>query len=77
MGARRRDIPGQFLIAALTLSLTGRLIGIAVGAIASFAIGHWARRQTELRPSAILLSFGFFPARKASHLQPIEALRCE
>ncbi|WP_431857705.1 ABC transporter permease [Azospirillum sp.] len=87
VGARGRDILGQFLIEALTLSLLGGLAGIAVGATASFAIGHWAHWQTDLRPMAILLAvgfaaavgvfFGFYPARKASRLQPIEALRYE
>ncbi|WP_448192749.1 ABC transporter permease [Azospirillum sp. sgz301742] len=87
VGARSRDILGQFLIEALTLSLLGGLAGIALGATASFTIGHWAHWQTELRPAAILLAvgfaaavgvfFGFYPARKASRLQPIEALRYE
>ncbi|MBP2233254.1 putative ABC transport system permease protein [Azospirillum agricola] len=87
VGARSRDILGQFLIEALTLSVTGGLIGIAVGAAASFTVGHWARWQTDLRPESILLAvgfaaavgvfFGFYPARKASRLQPIEALRYE
>ncbi|QCG94764.1 FtsX-like permease family protein [Azospirillum sp. TSA2s] len=87
VGARSRDILSQFLIEALTLSLTGGLIGIAVGAAAAFTIGHWAHWQTELSVPAILLAvgfaavigvfFGFYPARKASRLQPIEALRYE
>ncbi|UKJ76821.1 ABC transporter permease [Azospirillum brasilense] len=87
VGARSRDILSQFLIEALTLSLTGGLVGIAAGAAASFTIGHWAHWQTELSLSAILLAvgfaaavgvfFGFYPARKASRLQPIEALRYE
>ena len=87
VGARSRDILGQFLIEAMTLSLLGGLAGIALGATASFAIGRWAHWQTDLKPAAILLAvgfaaavgifFGFYPARKASRLQPIEALRYE
>jgi putative ABC transport system permease protein len=87
VGARSRDILGQFLVEATTLSLVGGAAGILVGVIASLVIGGWAGWQTELRLEAILLAvgfsaavgifFGFYPARKASLLAPIEALRYE
>jgi putative ABC transport system permease protein len=87
VGARSGDILGQFLVEAITLSLVGGVVGIALGTVASLAVGHWAGWQTELRAEAILLAvgfsaavgifFGYYPARKASRLQPIEALRYE
>ena len=87
VGARGTEILSQFLVEATTLSLVGGAAGIVLGAVASVAIGHWAGWQTELRGEAIFLAvgfsatvgifFGFYPARKASHLLPIEALRYE
>jgi len=87
VGARSREILSQFLIEATTLSLVGGAAGIVVGAIGSYVIGHLAGWQTQLEYEAILLAvgfsaavgifFGFYPARKASLLQPIEALRYE
>jgi putative ABC transport system permease protein len=87
VGARGRDILSQFLVEAVTLSCIGGLIGILLGVGAAEAIGHWAGWRTELDPRAILLAFGFaavvgvffgfYPARKASRLQPIDALRYE
>jgi putative ABC transport system permease protein len=87
VGARARDILTQFLVEAVTLSLIGGVIGIALGIGGSNAISALAEWRTVLAPSAILLAFGFaaaigiffgfYPARKASRLDPIEALRYE
>jgi putative ABC transport system permease protein len=87
VGARGRDILLQFLIEAVTLSLIGGLIGVALGLAGSYAIGNFAGWRTQMQPEAILLAvgfaaavgvfFGFYPARKASKLLPIEALRYE
>ncbi|MCX7902386.1 MAG: ABC transporter permease, partial [Burkholderiaceae bacterium] len=87
VGARSRDILKQFLFEALVLSLIGGTVGIALGVAASLAIGHIANWQTEITLQAIALAvgfsaavgvfFGFYPARKAAHLTPIEALRYE
>ncbi len=87
VGARRRDILTQFLVEAMTLSVAGGLVGILVGLAASETIGSFAEWSTEIAPEAIALAFvfsgvvgvffGFYPARKASHLDPIEALRYE
>jgi len=85
VGARARDILTQFLVEAVTLSLIGGVIGIALGVGGSNAINALAEWRTVLAPEAILLAFGFsaaigiffgfYPARKASLLDPIEALR--
>jgi putative ABC transport system permease protein len=87
VGARARDILTQFLVEAVTLSLIGGIIGIALGVGGSNAINALAAWRTVLAPEAILLAFGFsaaigiffgfYPARKASRLDPIEALRYE
>lgn len=87
LGARHRDLLAQFLIEAVVLSLTGGIIGIALGVIGSFSIGRLMQISTVLSVSSILLAFGFsgligivfgvFPARKAARLEPIEALRYE
>jgi putative ABC transport system permease protein len=87
VGARGRDILGQFLVEAITLSLIGGLIGIGVGLGASRAISHFAEWRTLVAPESIALAFGFaavvgvffgfYPARKAARLDPIEALRYE
>ena len=87
VGARARDILTQFLVEAVTLSLIGGVIGIVLGIGGSNAISTLAEWRTVLAPSAIVLAFGFaaaigiffgfYPARKASRLDPIEALRYE
>jgi len=87
VGARGRDILWQFLVEAVTLASIGGLLGIALGIGGSYAIGFFAEWRIELRAEAIVLAvsfagaigvfFGFYPARKASRLLPIEALRYE
>ena len=87
VGARGRDILTQFLVEAVTLALIGGLIGVLLGIGGSEVIGHLAQWRVELSPAAIGLAvgfaatvgifFGFYPARKAAALSPIEALRYE
>ena len=87
VGARRRDLSVQFLIEALTLCLVGGALGILVSAVAGFSIAQFAGWPVFLDASVILLAvgsagvigvfFGFYPALKASRLNPIEALRFE
>jgi putative ABC transport system permease protein len=87
VGARTRDILGQFLVEAVTLSLIGGLIGVALGVGASLAIGNFLGWRVLLSPQAVVLAvafafvigvfFGFYPARKAARLNPVEALRFE
>jgi putative ABC transport system permease protein len=87
VGARARDILTQFLVEAVTLSLIGGVIGIFLGIGGSNVISALAEWRTVLAPSSIVVAFGFaaaigiffgfYPARKASRLDPIEALRYE
>jgi len=87
VGARGRDILTQFLIEAVTLSLIGGAIGVVLGAIATWAVGQFAGWQVSMTLNSIVLAagfsalvgvfFGFYPARRASQLLPIQALRHE
>jgi len=87
MGARRRDIQWQFLVEALVLSLTGGIAGIILGMIGSRVISGLTDWNASVSPGSIILSFGFaafvgvffglYPARTASRLDPIDALRYE
>jgi putative ABC transport system permease protein len=87
VGAREKDILMQFLAEAIVLSVIGGLIGIVVGIATSKLISNVAGWQTLVSLNSIVLAFlfsgsvgvffGFYPARKASKLDPIEALRYE
>jgi putative ABC transport system permease protein len=87
VGAKTRDILSQFLVEAVTLSLLGGIIGIVVGLTASLLISHFAQWSTKVSPLSVLMAFvfsalvgvffGYYPARKAAFLDPIEALRYE
>jgi putative ABC transport system permease protein len=87
VGARPRDIRNQFLIEALTICLLGGVIGVLCGIGAAVGIGKIAGWAIFLGPDAVLFAlgfasaigifFGYYPAIKASRLDPIEALRFE
>ena len=87
VGAKGRDILLQFLIESLVLSLMGGIFGIGIGMIGTVILASITQWPTLFSPKAILLAFlfsgavgvffGFYPARKASLLNPIEALRYE
>jgi putative ABC transport system permease protein len=87
VGARGRDILSQFLIEAVTLSLMGGAIGVVLGAFATWGVAEFAGWQVALSAQAVVLAvgfsaavgvfFGFYPARRAAALLPIQALRYE
>ncbi len=87
LGARGRDVLMQFLVEAVVLSLFGGLIGIGLGFALSGGLTVWLSWPTAVSPNAVALAFGFaaatgvffgfYPARKAASLDPIEALRFE
>ncbi len=84
VGARERDILCQFLTEAVTLALIGGGIGIGLGVVGSYGIAYFVEWRTVIRPDAIVVAvgfagavgifFGLYPARKASRLDPIDAL---
>ncbi len=87
VGARGVDILSQFLIEAIMISVTGGIIGVALGIGASYAIKYIASWPIAIEVWTVLLSFavctvtgiffGYYPAKKAANLDPIEALRYE
>ena len=87
VGARGRDIMLQFLVEAVVMAATGGLIGILLGIGSSEVLKEWAQWPTLIDPTIVLVAFlfsgavgvffGFYPAKKAANLDPIEALRYE
>jgi len=87
LGARERDIWGQFLIEAVFLTLTGGIIGVILGWVVSAAVNTTGLMTTIVTIDIVILAgsvsvgiglfFGFYPAWNASRLNPIDALRSE
>ena len=87
VGATEENVQAQFLSEAVMLSLLGGGLGVLAGVAGSSAISNALRWPTQIPPQAILIAavfsmavgvvFGYYPARKAAHLDPIEALRYE
>ena len=87
VGARRRDILFQFLVEAVTLSAIGGVIGVIAGVGGAALVANLAGWPVLIEPLALVIAvafsaavgvfFGFYPARKAAHLDPIDALRYE
>ena len=87
VGGRCRDIMRQFLVEAVSLCLIGGLIGTVLGVAAAYLVASAGQMPVVISPYVIVLAmgaaaatgifFGFFPARRAAHLNPIEALRSE
>ena len=87
IGARGRDILTQFLIESIIISVTGGLIGVILGCGAAFIVNFIFKWPVEIQIYSVILSFvvctvtgvffGWYPAKKASNLDPIEALRYE
>jgi len=87
VGAKARHVLGQFLLESVALSIVGGAIGVGLGIGASLLISRFAGWPVSIDPSAVAIAFlfagfvgvffGFYPARKAAALDPIEALRYE
>ncbi len=87
IGAKRADISTQFLVEAVALTVIGGAIGVGLGWLAAYIVTSLGILQTSISTSSVMLAFGvsagigivfgYYPARRASRLNPIEALRYE
>jgi putative ABC transport system permease protein len=87
IGAKKRDINFQFLSEAVALTFVGGLVGVILGWLISFSVTYFGIIQTNVSLFSVLLAFGvsaaigivfgYYPARRAASLNPIEALRYE
>jgi putative ABC transport system permease protein len=87
IGARGSDVLTQFLVESVVMSILGGIVGLIAGYGGAMILGHFTGWRTSVPPSAVLIAvgfsagvgvfFGFYPARKAAALNPIQALRYE
>lgn len=87
IGARGRDVLMQFLIEAILISITGGILGVILGVSAAYLVSFLLKWPILIAESSIVISFvvcaitgvffGYYPAKKASNLDPIDALRYE
>jgi putative ABC transport system permease protein len=87
VGARGNDVRFQFLVESVMISLAGGVIGILLGFVSATLVGRMTGWSMRTSPEAVLVAvlfsaavgifFGFYPARKAASLNPIQALRYE
>ncbi|PYQ28253.1 MAG: multidrug ABC transporter substrate-binding protein, partial [Acidobacteria bacterium] len=87
IGARGSDVLTQFLVESVVMGILGGIAGLALGVIGAKLLGHFTGWETTISPvimaiavafsGAVGIFFGYYPARKAAALNPIEALRYE
>ena len=87
VGARARDVRSQFVLEALTLSVTGGVVGVCLGLVVASGLSRYLHWSTTISPGAVVVSvsvaaavgifFGWYPARQAARLDPIQSLRYE
>jgi putative ABC transport system permease protein len=87
VGARARDVRSQFVLEAVTLSVTGGIAGVCLGLVVASGLSRYLRWSITLTPGAVVVSvgvaaavgifFGWYPARQAARLDPIQSLRYE